>query len=239
MSKNIYMCWSGGKDSSLALYELRKAGIYNVVALLTTITEDYDRICMHGVRVALLEQQAESLGLPLKKVLIPKEATQRSLRSPHEGAAGSGSARRHRYGGVRRYLSRRPEALSRKESGAAWHEGSVSDLEARFGGVGTELHRSRIQGRARVHRYAIPRPLIRRHATYDACLLRDLPSDGRSLRRKRRVPFVRLRRTDFQTSYPLHAWRSRDAETATLLRSSCRIENCCSEGILAARRTVK
>jgi uncharacterized protein (TIGR00290 family) len=75
MSQNIYMCWSGGKDSSLALYELRKEGVYNVVALLTTITEDYDRISMHGVRVALLEQQAESLGLPLLKVLIPKEAT--------------------------------------------------------------------------------------------------------------------------------------------------------------------
>lgn len=75
MAKNIYMCWSGGKDSSLALYELRKAGHYNVVALLTTITEDYNRISMHGVRVALLEQQAESLGLPLKKVLIPKEAS--------------------------------------------------------------------------------------------------------------------------------------------------------------------
>jgi uncharacterized protein (TIGR00290 family) len=75
MSQNIYMCWSGGKDSSLALYELRKEGVYNVAALLTTITEDYDRISMHGVRVALLEQQAESLGLPLLKVLIPKEAT--------------------------------------------------------------------------------------------------------------------------------------------------------------------
>lgn len=75
MSKNIYLCWSGGKDSSLALHEIRKAGIYNVAALLTTITEDYNRISMHGVRVALLEQQAESLGLPLKKVLIPKEAS--------------------------------------------------------------------------------------------------------------------------------------------------------------------
>jgi uncharacterized protein (TIGR00290 family) len=75
MAKNIYLCWSGGKDSSLALYEIRKTGAYNVAALLTTITEDYNRISMHGVRVALLEQQAASLGLPLKKVLIPKEAS--------------------------------------------------------------------------------------------------------------------------------------------------------------------
>ena len=75
MSKNIYLSWSGGKDSSLALYEIQKAGTHNVAALLTTITEDYDRISMHGVRVELLEQQAESLGIPLKKILIPKEAT--------------------------------------------------------------------------------------------------------------------------------------------------------------------
>ncbi len=75
MSKDIFLSWSGGKDSSLALYEIRKAGTHNVAALLTTITEDYDRISMHGVRVALLEQQAESLGLPLKKILIPKDST--------------------------------------------------------------------------------------------------------------------------------------------------------------------
>jgi uncharacterized protein (TIGR00290 family) len=75
MSKDIFLSWSGGKDSSLALYEIQKAGTHNVAALLTTITEDYDRISMHGVRVALLEQQAESLGLPLKKILIPKDST--------------------------------------------------------------------------------------------------------------------------------------------------------------------
>jgi uncharacterized protein (TIGR00290 family) len=75
MSKDIFLSWSGGKDSSLALYEIQKAGIHNVAALVTTITEDYDRISMHGVRVALLEQQAEALGIPLKKVLIPKDAT--------------------------------------------------------------------------------------------------------------------------------------------------------------------
>jgi uncharacterized protein (TIGR00290 family) len=75
MAKDIFLSWSGGKDSSLALYEIQKAGAHNVAALLTTITEDYDRISMHGVRVALLEQQAESLGLPLKKLFIPKDST--------------------------------------------------------------------------------------------------------------------------------------------------------------------
>ena len=69
------MSWSGGKDSCLALYELLGARLYRVVALLTTVTRDYDRISMHGVRRELLERQAASLGLPLHQVLISKGAT--------------------------------------------------------------------------------------------------------------------------------------------------------------------
>ncbi len=69
------MSWSGGKDSCLALYELLKSRDYKVAALLTTVTQDYDRVSMHGVRRTLLERQAGSLGLPLRQVLIPKDAT--------------------------------------------------------------------------------------------------------------------------------------------------------------------
>src|SRR6266481_4184707 len=69
----VLFCWSGGKDSAMALHALRAAGDCRVAALLTTITEDYDRISMHGVRRALLERQAESLGLPLHAVLIPPQ----------------------------------------------------------------------------------------------------------------------------------------------------------------------
>jgi uncharacterized protein (TIGR00290 family) len=67
--------WSGGKDSALALYETLKNKEYQVVSLLTTVTEDYDRISMHGVRRSLLERQAESIGLPLHQVLIPKDCS--------------------------------------------------------------------------------------------------------------------------------------------------------------------
>src|SRR5258705_4412934 len=68
------MSWSGGKDSCLALYEIQKSSNYRVAALLTTITRDYDRISMHGVRRVLLERQAASLGFPLHQVLISKGA---------------------------------------------------------------------------------------------------------------------------------------------------------------------
>jgi len=75
MRRSVLMSWSGGKDSALALHELLSDGRHRVAALLTTVTEDYDRISMHGIRRSLLEQQAASLGLPLEVVLIPKDCS--------------------------------------------------------------------------------------------------------------------------------------------------------------------
>lgn len=72
--KPVLMSWSGGKDSCLALYEIQNSSDYRVAALLTTITREFDHISMHGVRRALLERQAASLGLPLHQVLISKGA---------------------------------------------------------------------------------------------------------------------------------------------------------------------
>ena len=74
-SKQVLVSWSGGKDSCLALYEIQQSHEYNVAALLTTITEDYDRVSMHGVRRELLEAQAAHLGIPLHPVLISKGAS--------------------------------------------------------------------------------------------------------------------------------------------------------------------
>lgn len=71
--KPIIMCWSGGKDSSLALHALMQSPDYEVVGLLTTVTETYDRISMHGVRRELLVEQAASIGLPLTQILIPPQ----------------------------------------------------------------------------------------------------------------------------------------------------------------------
>src|SRR5262250_2054073 len=69
----ILFCWSGGKDSAMALHTLLQQQQFRVVALLTTVTEGYDRISMHGVRRELLLQQAESIGLPLHEVRIPPQ----------------------------------------------------------------------------------------------------------------------------------------------------------------------
>ena len=75
MAEKALLCWSGGKDSALALYEVLGGGEVEVVSLLTTVTEGYDRVSMHGVRRSLLERQAASLGLDLETVLISKDAS--------------------------------------------------------------------------------------------------------------------------------------------------------------------
>ncbi len=69
----ILFCWSGGKDSAMALHTILQRDDVQVTALLTTVTEGYERISMHGVRRELLERQARSIGLPLHEVRIPPQ----------------------------------------------------------------------------------------------------------------------------------------------------------------------
>jgi uncharacterized protein (TIGR00290 family) len=63
--------WSSGKDGAFALHKVRQAGALRVVGLLTTVTETYGRVSMHGVRESVLDDQARAAGLPLFKVPIP------------------------------------------------------------------------------------------------------------------------------------------------------------------------
>lgn len=75
MKKKAIFCWSGGKDSSLALYKILKEDEFEILALLTTVNEEFKRVSMHGVREDLLEEQARQIGLPLEKVYIGKSST--------------------------------------------------------------------------------------------------------------------------------------------------------------------
>ena len=68
--KKAWMCWSTGKDSAFALFELRKQPVA-ITGLLTTVNETHHRVAMHAVREDLLQQQAEALDLPLCRVAIP------------------------------------------------------------------------------------------------------------------------------------------------------------------------
>ena len=75
MTQKAIFCWSGGKDSARALYEARLDGQYDIVALLTTATRDFNRVSMHGVRIPLIEEQAKALGLELEKIFVSAGAS--------------------------------------------------------------------------------------------------------------------------------------------------------------------
>jgi uncharacterized protein (TIGR00290 family) len=96
MRAPLLFSWSGGKDSAMALHSLLRNPDFEVVALLTTVTETYDRISMHGVRRELLHRQAESIGLPVEEVAIPPKCPN----SFYEERMGE-SIRRFRERGIR------------------------------------------------------------------------------------------------------------------------------------------
>jgi uncharacterized protein (TIGR00290 family) len=65
------IAWSSGKDSAWALHEVRRAGDYDIVGALTTVTETFARVSMHGVREEILRAQHQAIGLPSVIVPIP------------------------------------------------------------------------------------------------------------------------------------------------------------------------
>ena len=95
MKEPLVVAWSSGKDSALALQKVLETDTYQIT-LLTTITEGYQRVSMHGVREQLIRNQADSLGLPLDIVSIPQQCSDEEYRQRMESAM-----RRHHARGCR------------------------------------------------------------------------------------------------------------------------------------------
>jgi len=95
----VIISWSGGKDSMLALHDIRTAGEFDVVAALTTVSQEYERICMHGVRRSLLRRQADELDLPLEEIVLPHQPTNAVYETAFAAALESYKAK-----GVRRII---------------------------------------------------------------------------------------------------------------------------------------
>ena len=70
----VIVAWSGGKDAAWALHTLRADPCYDVVGLLTTVTDEYERVAMHGIRRDVLHAQAAAVGLPLIEARLPRNA---------------------------------------------------------------------------------------------------------------------------------------------------------------------
>ncbi len=95
----VVLSWSGGKDSALALAALRDDPRVEVVALLTSVTNGYDRISIHGVRRALLDAQVRAVGLPLHEIVLEPQCSNEAYDAAMAAALGDVRAR---YPSVRR-----------------------------------------------------------------------------------------------------------------------------------------
>jgi uncharacterized protein (TIGR00290 family) len=71
----VVISWSGGKDSALVFHRLRQNDAYEIVGVLTTVTDVYDRISIHGVRRDVLRAQVAQLGVELHEIIIPPAAS--------------------------------------------------------------------------------------------------------------------------------------------------------------------
>jgi uncharacterized protein (TIGR00290 family) len=135
----IVLSWSGGKDSALALAALRNDASYRVVALLTTVTNGYDRISIHGVRRTLLPAQQRSIGLPVHEVVLDPQCSNAAYDAAVEHALADvrrryPDVRRIAYGDlfledVRRYREDRLRPLGFEGLFPLWHQ--PTDILAR------------------------------------------------------------------------------------------------------------
>ena len=71
MPPKALIAWSSGKDSAWALHEMRRAGEFDIVGALTTVTGAFSRVSIHGLREELLRAQLDACGLPATIVRIP------------------------------------------------------------------------------------------------------------------------------------------------------------------------
>lgn len=84
MKKIAIFNWSSGKDSALALYKILQDPEFEIRCLLTSVSAEFQRVSMHGVRIELLQQQAKSIGIPLEIMQIPEMPTMKVYESVME-----------------------------------------------------------------------------------------------------------------------------------------------------------
>ena len=174
MRPKAILSWSSGKDSAWTLHVLRQAGEVEVVALLTTVNEVYDRVAMHAVRTELLRAQAEAAGIPLWPVPIPWPCNNEQ----YEAAVGAALTRAAKAGitvaafgdlfleDIRRYREEKLTGTGLKPSFPLW-------------GIPTKaLAREMVAGGLRARVTCIdPKELSREFAgrEFDADFLNELP----------------------------------------------------------------
>ncbi|WP_291001817.1 adenine nucleotide alpha hydrolase [Ferrovibrio sp.] len=170
------MSWSSGKDSAYALFEARRLGLADIVGLITTTNEAFDRVAMHGTRNALLDRQIAATGLPCLKVPLPWPCSNDEYESRMAKAMDEIAAQgvRHMVFGdlyledIRAYRNEKLAAIGMQ---------AIYPLWGRETGA---LARSMIADGLVAHLVTVdPRKLDKSFAgrRFDASLLADLPAD--------------------------------------------------------------
>ncbi len=182
-----FVSWSSGKDSAFALHEARRSGLAEIVGVLTTTNEMFDRVAMHGVRNELLDRQVAALGLPCIKVPLPypcpNEIYEQRMAAAVERIKAQGV--RHMVFGdlfledIRAYREEKLAAAGMVGLYPLWQRDTAA------------LARAMIAAGMVAHLVCVdPRKLDRSFAgrRFDARLAGGSAAGLRSLRRKRRVP---------------------------------------------------
>jgi uncharacterized protein (TIGR00290 family) len=168
------LSWSGGKDAAWTLHALRQRGEVEVVGLLTTITEGYERVSMQGIRVDVLHAQAAAAGLPVIEARIPQQADNATY---EDSFAAALEHARERWPGIERIAFGDLFLADIR----AWRETLCSRLGwaplfPLFGSDTTRLARDMIAGGLRAHLCCVDTTQLDAGFAgrdFDAALLRD------------------------------------------------------------------
>jgi len=171
---SVVLSWSGGKDSALALWTMREQGT-EPAALLTTFTEDYDRVSMHAVRRPLLEAQAAAVGVPLVRIGIPaacpnevhEERMAAALAAPPLDAVEEFAFADLFLADIRAYREERLAAIGRRATFPLWGR-ETGPLAERFIAAGFAATLVCVDPRRLAPSFA--------GRAFDADLLQDLPA---------------------------------------------------------------
>jgi uncharacterized protein (TIGR00290 family) len=174
MAEKAMLSWSSGKDSAWTLHVLREQRELEVVGLLTTVNQEFERVAMHAVRSELLRAQADAVGLPLLEVKLPWPCSNEQ----YEEAMGAALVEVKRqdvtvmaFGDlfledVRAYREKKLEGTGVRPVFPLWGR-PTAQLSREMLAGGLKAHLTCVDPRA------VPRELAGR--AFDEALLRDLP----------------------------------------------------------------
>lgn len=132
--KKAYINWSGGKDAAYALYKVQKQGEYEVQKLIATVNKETRRVSMHGIRLELMQQQAEAIGIPLQYIQLAGQVSMEAYNELMEVETGKLLSEGYNYSifgdlfleDLKQYREKQLEEVGIKAVFPLWKEDTLS-----------------------------------------------------------------------------------------------------------------